>query len=280
MGVQAFHQKKYELATTLHPLSASDWHNMGLKYTKSAQYYIEHNLANALNQFEQYNLLLKMALKLTKDCPVFLTSIVAYYEKYIEAIRAQTIDAQQHIDNTFKSAIQYYYQALNACVDDESFRAMIKSHLTECPAQYGHYLYKKDEYASAQKYYSQTIKFDPDHLIALNQIGMCYLKRDQFVEARGYFSDIIGRTNDKQAQADAWFNIAVTFRLQNNWRKAANALRVAKQLAPNDGHILKEEQQLRDIVSTSFFASSNIKTLFHHHAAEKEPTGPKPEFSR
>ena len=270
----------YKLATTLHPMSASGWHNMGLIYSASAQQYIENNLEKTLDRFNQYNLLLTLALSYTKDCPVFLTGIIHCFEKYTEAIQTQTMEAQQHIDNAFKSAIQYFYQALNSCIDDEAFRNIVKLNLTECPAQYGHYLYKKHDYSSAQKYYSQTIRFDPDHLIAINQLGMCFLKKNLLIEARGYFADIIGRTNDNQTKADAWFNIAITFRLQNNWRKAANALRTAKLLAPNDSHILEEEQRLREIVSMSFFASSNIKTLFHqHHDAETKSTpNATPEF--
>jgi tetratricopeptide (TPR) repeat protein len=177
--------------------------------------------------------------------------------------------SQDKIDNAFKSAIQYYYQALNACTLTDPLKHTVKTTLTECLAQYGHHLYKAEKYTNAQKYYSQTIKLDPDHLIALNQLGMCSLKKEMFAEARGYFAEIISRTHEKQEHADAWFNIAHTYYLQNNWRKAANALREAKKLAPNDAHILQEEQRLRDLVSTTFFTTGKFSTLFQNKNHEE-----------
>ena len=260
--VQVSKLPRFDLAT---PMSALSWHNMGLVYASSAQQYIDTQLAYNIQHFNQALIFFRTLMLQMEEPLLYLRVYACWFDVFTTMLQAQQAETEQHVDNAYKSAIQYFYQANNACVNDASLKQIIKLNLTEYPAQYGHYLYKNGAYSSAEKYYSQTIKFDPFHLIALNQLGMCALKKELFPEARHYFADIIGRTQDKKEQADAWFNIAYTYRLQNNWRKAANALREAKKLTPYDRCILEEEEAIKELIATTFFSSLKIKTMFHQH---------------
>ncbi len=268
----------YKMSTQLNPMAPLPWYRLGLFYAKSAQQYIDIHLAPIVWQLQQAYIQLTLMLEVTTHYPRFIKCLQICLEQHIDALQKQETLANQQVDNAFKSAIQYHYQALNACTQDEPLKATIRLHLTEVPAQYGHYLYKNQDYTNAQKYYSQALKFDPDHLVTLNQLGMCYLKKEIFLEARAYFAEIIDRANEKQMKADAWYNIAITYRLQKNWRKAANCLREAKLLAPHDTTILDEEQHLRHLVSTTFFTSTKFKTFLHSKKPVPEETETEHEY--
>lgn len=240
----------YTTATKINPLAASPWHNLGLLYIKSAQHYLEQDLTNSFKLFRGAQIFLKNALEICSANPMFLHSVAGWYEKYIEALEKLTEDeeaVQKNIDNNFKLAIQYYQKALTACrEDDVALKNIITSNFTECLAQYGHHLYRAENFVKALELYLQAIELDPEHLVVINQIGMSFFKQNLFPEARKYFSDILSKTSDPQELADAWLNIACTHRLEKSWANAENALHKAKEFAPEDTSIFDEEQKLID----------------------------------
>lgn len=241
-------QKYYETATKINPSCATAWHNMGLLYIKSAQNYLEQDLTHSFRMFRNAQCFLKNAVEICSDNPVFLHSVACWYEKYIEALEKLTEEeqtVQETISNNFKFAIQYYRKALATCGEkDLVLKNIFLSNLTECLAQCGHHLYRSENYIGAQKFYLEAIKLDPNHLTAINQMGMSLFKQNHFAEARKYFSDILGKTEDKQEHADAWLNIACAYRLEKTWVEAEKSLNEAKKLAPEDTSIFEEEEKL------------------------------------
>ncbi|EHL32161.1 tetratricopeptide repeat protein [Legionella drancourtii] len=105
------------------------------------------------------------------------------------------------------------------------------------------------------------IHLDPEHLIVINQIGMSFFKQDCFPEARQNFSSILEKTEDKQEIADAWLNIACTYRLEKEWTKAEEALNQAKRFAPEDSSIVEEEIKLNESKLAALLISTP-QTLF------------------
>jgi len=256
----------YKVATKINPSCASAWHNLGLLYIKSAQHYLEQeNLAVSRYLFSGANFFIKKALEISGDNPVFLNSVASWYEKYIELLEKLTEDeeaVQKNIANNFQWAIQYYRKALTICDEtDVNLKNIIISNLTECLAQYGHFLYKSQNLLNAQEYYLEAIKLSPSHLSAINQIGMCWFKQNNFVEARKYFVEIFNKTDDQQEIADAWLNIACTYRLEKDWGNARNALDEARKLAPEDPCICEEEQKLIESRDQSILTAAP-QTLF------------------
>ncbi|WP_133137436.1 tetratricopeptide repeat protein [Legionella rowbothamii] len=255
----------YETATKIYPSGASAWNNMGMFYIKSALHYLESDLANTVKLFKGAMHFIKKALGLSGDNPVFLQSVASWYEQYItvleKAVENEEI-IQKNITRNFCYAIQYYRKALSACrEDDVALRSVISSNLTECLAQYGHHLYKNEEYKNAQETYFEALQLDPEHLIVINQIGMCLFKQNCFPEARKYFSSILEKTEDKQEIADAWLNIACTHRSQKNWEKAEEAFNFAKKFSPEDSSITEEEMKLNEAKLAALLISTP-QTLF------------------
>ena len=75
---------------------------------------------------------------------------------------------QKNIASNFSYAIQYYRKALSVCHEqDVALKNIILSNLTECLAQYGHHLYKNEDYNKAQETYLEAIHLDPEHLIVI-----------------------------------------------------------------------------------------------------------------
>ncbi|MFZ4077099.1 MAG: tetratricopeptide repeat protein [Legionellaceae bacterium] len=246
----------YQAATKIHPSCASAWHNMGLLYIKSAQHYLEQEkLEVSRDLFNTAKFFIKKALEISGDNPMFLNSVASWYETYIELLEKLMEDQEavhKNIANNFQWAIQYYQQALTRCDEkDVTLKNIITSNLTECFAQYGHFLYKNQNYVAAQAFYLETLQLTPSHLSAITQMGMCLFQQDDYVEARKYFLKIFDETDDQQEIADAWLNIACTYRLEKDWDNARDALDKAKRLAPEDPCIDEEEQKLTDSIDES-----------------------------
>jgi tetratricopeptide (TPR) repeat protein len=240
----------YQTATKINPSCASAWHNMALFYIKLAQQYLEHDLAKSVKWFKDAKFFLKNALELCSENPVFLQTVASWYEKYIEVLEQLTEEdpaVSENIIRNFNFAIQYYRKGIAACGQNDSIlKNIILTNLTECLAQYGHHLYRDENYTGAQQLYLEVINLDPDHLSAINQLGMSYFKQKNFVEARSYFSKIFGQTQDKQEHADAWLNIACTYRLEKRWEEAEKALIQAKIYSPDDLAIDEEKAKLTE----------------------------------
>lgn len=268
----------YETATKIYPSGASAWNNMGLLYIKSALHYLETDLSNSAKLFKGALAFIKKALEICSDNPVFLQSVAGWYEQYIEVLERVVEDedvVQKNIASNFSYAIQYYQKALSVCHEqDFALRNIILSNLTECLAQYGHHLYKNKDYKNAQKAYLEAMHFDPEHLIVINQIGMSLFKQDCFPEARKYFSSILEKTEDKQEIADAWLNIACTYRLEKKWAKAEEALSQAKKFAPGDSSITEEEIKLNESKLAALLISTP-QTLFGSSNPDSQGAGSK-----
>jgi tetratricopeptide (TPR) repeat protein len=234
--------KCYKTATQINPSCASAWHNRGLLYIKSAQYFLEKNRKRAVSLFAVALFSLKNALDLGGDNPMFFQGVASWYEQYIEALTGETTEI---VTGHFKLALEYYRKALSACHEqDVGLKNIIIENFAECLAQCGHHLYKNQDYPRAQILYLEALTLDPDHLIVLNQIGMSLVKQNKHLDARQYFLTILEKTEDKQEHADAWLNIACTYRLEKNWVEAEKALDKAKKLAPQDESIREEEATL------------------------------------
>lgn len=215
---------------------------------------------------------------------MFLHSLAGWYEQYTEALKEVTEDVQQNIDHNFVLAIEYYGKALNACrEDDHALKNIIKPNFAECLAQYGHYLYQAEDFVKALAFYFRAIEFVPNHLAAMNQIGMSYFKQNLFPEARKFFSNIFRMTKDRQKLADAWLNIACTFRLEKSWENAKQALLKAEELAPGDLSILDEKRQLENSKAQASLVASG-QTIFNNpdvnrpEESKEPPRAPPPLF--
>ncbi|WP_392537974.1 tetratricopeptide repeat protein [Legionella sp. 227] len=257
--------KCYETATKIYPSGASAWNNMGLFYMKSAQHYLEADSTNSAKLFKGAYAFIKKALEICSNNPVFLHSLASWYEQYVEVLERVVEDEetiQKNTASSFNDAIDYYRKALSACTEqDLALRNIILSNLTECLAQYGHHFYQNKEYKKAQKAYLEALSLDPEHLVVINQIGMTLSKQENYLEARQYFSAILDKTEDKQEIADAWLNIACTYRLEKIWDKAEEALSYAKKFAPEDASIAEEEIKLNESKSAALLVSTP-QTLF------------------
>lgn len=272
MGVQAFHQKNYEVAKQSLFDAIQQNPDVPENYWLLGQtcFYLE-SFQEAIPYFSEY-------VERTKQCPdKSCNRSQAYfhlgqcYEEHIKSIQQNSTPPEKDLDDAYKAAIQFYYQAKNAASASEQLRKAIEVRLTECLAQNGHRFYKKNDIATAQRCYLQAVKVSPDHFIALNQLGLCYMKKELYKDARDSFRDIINRTRHTQTQADAWYHIAITYRLQNKLGQAANALQKAKKLAPTDNQILQEEQELRLLVSSSILNTSELPLLFQNRSPTPQP---------
>ena len=250
-NVQA--KRCYKIATQLYPAFATAWYHLGEICVTLAQ----QELKSVDSRLKSLNLLFRkikpafLELSSLNAEEVFANAALWCFEflKLLQRLERLQFD---NIDNTYKAAFQYHHQAINACDSQkQALRHRIKSDLIEALAEYGHYLYRQGWYLKAQKYYSQTLKLDPDHLSALNQMGMCLCKEGAYPQARDFFEEILGRTQDPKEQAHAWLNIACSFRLQNNWLKAAKTLREAQRLDPRDPDVMNEERQLKRLVAAN-----------------------------
>lgn len=260
----------YKTATQIHPKCASAWHNMGLMYIKSASHYLQQDLNQKLlatiNQlFDGAKLFLKNALENSPANPNFLQSMASWYKEYteiIELIITEEILAREQITDHFKQAIELYQKAINACgQQDLELACIIQINLAECYAQYGHHIYKRGQYTDAQSLYLEAVTLNPKHLDALSQMGMCCFKQQNYTEAKNWFCKILEKTTEAQELADAYLNIACTYRHEKNWEKAEEALATAFKLALEDEYILKEQIALAEDKLRAIHVSSP-QTLF------------------
>lgn len=251
----------YEKAVRLDDTCASAWHNRGLLSMKQAEQALDssyHDRGLFLLGCARTHLV--KALKLCSTMPMFLHSIASYYERYAEAL-AQFKQADegtpQKIHTSFGHAISYYEKALAAC-DDDTLDKIFSSNFVECLAQYGHYFYRAGHYSDAQNYYKHALGLDPNHLSALNQMGMCSSREGDFKIARDYFHRIIEiSSDDRETLADAWLNIGYTYRSEHAFEAATDAIKRAKELSPSDADILEEEQALLSAKAMASFIRSS-----------------------
>lgn len=251
-------KQRYNLSANNHSLSAKDWHHKGLILIDLIQHdLLKINIQPLHEKLTLINRWFSYETHNPSSNLLLLDTIQHGYHQYNKQLITIYTTIENKINNAYKSAIQYFHQAIHAYNEKGLvFKNTIKSDLIECLAQYGHYLYKNKFYEKAQKYYIQAIKLDPEHITALNQMGMCLSKRKSYNEARAYFEEIISRNSNPQEQADAWLNIAYTYRLQRNYPKSAKALRESQRLSPHDPAIKNEEKKLRKLVSSTAFAST------------------------
>lgn len=255
----------YEKATKTDAKCASAWNNMGLYYLGSAEYCLEQNplektVAKINELFKGAQLFIKKALDLFKTNPAFLHSMARWFEKYTDMIKliiSDAISAQEQITIHFKLAIELYQKARITCGDKNlTLRDAIITNYAECYAQYGHHIYRSKQYPEAQKLYLKAIELDPNHLNAISQMGTSYSRLGKQIEARNYFTEILGKTSDTQTLADAHYNIAYTYRLDKNWTKAEEFITKALQLSPLDEDILEEQATLAESKLQAMYISS------------------------
>lgn len=270
--------ESYKEATKIYPSGAPALNHLGLLYIKFALCDLETDLEKSKKSFLEARICINKAVELSSNYPLFLHSVASWYEQYIEVLKraVENEDAvQKNIARNFGYAIEYYRKALSACHEqDLALRNIILSNLSECLAQYGHHLYKNKDYNNAQKIYLEAMELDPEYLTVISQIGMSLVKQDCFPEAREYFSSILEKTEDKQEIADAWLNIACTYRLEKKWEKAEEALSQAKMFAPEDSYIKEEEMKLNESKLAALLISTP-QALFGNSNPDSQGAGSK-----
>jgi len=240
----------YLKAINLNPNQASARHNYGLLNMKLAEEVLQDNFVLKISLFDEAYKFLIEALKICADNPNFLHSVASWHEKYIEILECLDGDILDDVDKNFNLAIDYYKKALLNCnATNFILKNIIQTNLADCLAQYGHHLYRIKNLPRAIEIYEETIKFNPKHIAATNQKGMIYTKQNLFAKAREEFSNILivldlDKNENFQDIADAYLNIAYTFRKQHLWKEAELNLNQAKRYAPDDSAIYEEEQEL------------------------------------
>lgn len=254
----------YETAISLRPECESALHNMGILYMSRAQEVMDENASLCFESFDLARTFLFRALEFCATNPKFLHSVASWYEAYVDALENVIVASKEVLYDHYEVAISYYRKAVDACDDSSSlFKNIANAHLTECLAQSGHCFYRNEDYGKAMDFYMNVIERDSKHLVVLNQIGMCYFKQQSYEIARRYFSRIIDETDDTQEQADAWLNMACAWRHEKNWHQARETLLRAKELAPEDSAIEKEDEALRSACSEQSLLTAP-QALFHH----------------
>lgn len=239
----------YTTAVKTNKDNPSPWHNMGLLCMKTAR----EKPAETLSYLNKAYTFLQSALVLLKDNPSFIHSFASWWEQYAETFQEFCAKQCEHYD----SAIRYYLEAKNACkVGDEALKNIIQDNLAECYAQYGHLFYQNQEYKQAEEKYIKVLELDPNHITVINQRGMIFLKQENYLEARKYFEDILKKIPSLEQTADAYLNIAVTYRLEKLLDKAKAALTEAKKLVPNDDAIAEEETKLKEMIGNAALISA------------------------
>lgn len=237
--------------------TASAFHNMALVYmnlaaTAKSPDSCFQSLSSALN-------FLETALKQTEDNPMFFHSLASWYEQYMQALEDYSQEKEEPIEQihgAYHKAMENYLKALSL-TKDPVFKNVVAGNFTECMAQYGHFLYRNKKYQEAQVYYLQVIKADPLHTSALNQMGMALFKLGEFDQARTYFKQLLLiPASSSQDVADAWLNIACTYRLEKNLDEAKKALDEALRLAPKDNAIIEEQEKFKLEVSKAALHTS------------------------
>lgn len=225
--------------------TASAFHNMALVYmniaaSKSSESCFQ-SLSLALN-------FLETALRQTQDNPMFFHTLASWYEQYMQALDDYSQDKEEPIEQihgAYHKAKENYLKALSL-TKDNAFKKIIAGNLTECIAQYGHFLYRHKKYQEAQGYYLQVLTTNSLHTSALNQMGMSFFKLGEFDKAREYFKQLLLIPDgSSQDFADAWLNIACSYRLEKNLGEAKRALDEALRLAPQDDAILEEHEKIK-----------------------------------
>lgn len=257
----------YTQATAMMPSAASAWHNLGLLHIKLAEQQLESRLEDSRALFQQAQACLNQALGICATNPMFLHSIASWHEKYVEmliAIATEEATQQETITQHFELAIQYYQRALTEChEDDTALKAIVTTNFTECLAQYGHHLYRSKNFEHALSLYFQALACDSEHLAVITQIGMTLFNQGRFSDARTYFSNILEKTTEPQELADAWLNMACTYRQEKRWDEAEHALDKAREFDPIDKDLLiHHEAQLLMDAKTQAHLVAAPQTLF------------------
>lgn len=271
--------ENYKRANQNNPSCASAWHNKGLLHLEKARNYLKQNLSECFQAYIDAASFLKLALVTGGNNPMFLHSLAYWHEQYVDALNKRIEEAPEYeeeikgdINTNFSLAIQYYQRAFRACrPNDIAFKNIITDDLSKCFAQYGHYFYQHQNYLRAEEFYAKAVALDSNLTAALKQLGMIRSKEDRFAEARTYFFKSLESSEEQQDRADAWLNIAYTFRQENLWIEARCALNKAKNLAPDDPAILNEDEELKAAQSNASLIASS-QPIFNRAAPKTVPT--------
>ena len=144
--------------------------------------------------------------------------------------------------------------------------------MAECYAQLGHKIYQTGDYLTAEDFYKKALSEDPRHFIAINQLGMCSYKRQDFIGARIHFNRLVHfpiPNNPTQAdleknleiRCDAWINRAASLRKTGAFRLSKGSLDIARDLSPADTTLYDETKEL---------SASIIQHSYHFFKQKKQ----------
>ncbi len=251
----------YKLAVQTDKNCSSAWHNMGLVYLvekkklcpaldpttdfldsvaplHTAYLYLSQALTIAVNNGEDIN------------CYFFLHSMASFHEKYATKLAKYSPVEMENIKDYYQNAINCYQQAIEKCPSDRAEREIYINNYSECLALFARFFYRSSQFKEAKKYYQETLKHNPNHPTATNQLGMIAFKEGRFALAVNYFQQLLKIEKDEPALSDAWLNIACCHRSEKQFEKAQEALDKARKYAkdPNDEWIENEAQNLSDAI--------------------------------
>ena len=125
----------------------------------------------------------------------------------------------------------------------ESFELLTKNLLYATPhyplANLGKAYYEKNEFDTAERYYLEALKKEPDFANALYGLGKTYLRMGKVETAAEYFESA---TEAAPLRSEAYFDMANAYRLLGEVEKARAGYARVVALSP-DSDLAKEAQQ-------------------------------------
>lgn len=248
--------KYFKLAIENDSNCSSAWHNMGLVYMEMTESSPVVEAIDRLAPMHTAFLYLSAAISTAKtnnediSSYFFLHSMASFYEKYAEELKQVSPEEGMNSVNNYEKAIYYYQQAIEKCPSENAESKLYKINFSECLAQYGHLYYQSKLFDKANELYQETLKYNPNHLAANNQLGIIACNRGEYQQAISYFNVIKQVEKKPQEISDAWLNIACCHRKNHELKEAEKALNKAMDFAddPHDKWITAEQLLLDDAI--------------------------------
>ena len=183
---------------------------------------------------------------------VFFTSMNTMAERLNQLLQQARLDWLNDSQQQYKISIQTCHQYINSS-SNLNTKAQLLSKLIEYTVESGHIYYLNGDYKSAKKQYEQTVRRDPEYIVAYSQLGLCFSKEHAYDKATEIFQLCYERSHKIVDKVHALLNLAYVYQLQKKpVNIVAEVFLKAKQIAPNDPDLLNAEKEFR-IFTTSMY---------------------------